>query len=82
MSRSQRTEAEMIAALKQDGRRSQGGGCGVEVGVSKHTLYSRKAKYGGMGASQAQKNKQLRDEKIGCASWWRTCRWTRKSYSR
>ncbi len=33
-----------------------------EVGVSKHTLYAWKAKYGGMEVSQAQEAKQLRDE--------------------
>jgi putative transposase len=33
-----------------------------EVGVSKHTLYAWKAKYGGMKVSQAQEAKQLRDE--------------------
>ena len=33
-----------------------------EVGVSKHTIYAWKAKYGGMEVSQAQEAKQLRDE--------------------
>ena len=33
-----------------------------EVGVSKHTIYAWKAKYGGMDVSQAQEAKQLRDE--------------------
>jgi len=33
-----------------------------EVGVSKHTLYAWKAKYGGMEATEAQEAKQLRDE--------------------
>ena len=33
-----------------------------EVGVSKHTIYGWKAKYGGMDVSQAQEAKQLRDE--------------------
>ena len=62
MSRSRHTEAEMIAALKQMevGRRAED--VAREVGVSKHTLYSWKAKYGGMDASQAQEAKQLRDE--------------------
>jgi len=62
MSRSRHTEAEMIAALKQmeAGRRAED--VAREVGVSKHTLYSWKAKYGGMDASQAQEAKQLRDE--------------------
>jgi putative transposase len=62
MSRSRHTEAEMIAALKQveAGRRAED--VAREVGVSKHTLYSWKAKYGAMDASQAQEAKQLRDE--------------------
>jgi putative transposase len=62
MSRSRHTEAEMIAALKQmeAGRKAED--IAREVGVSKHTLYSWKAKYGGMDASQAQEAKQLRDE--------------------
>ncbi len=62
MSRSKHTEAEMIAALKQmeAGRKAED--VAREVGVSKHTLYSWKAKYGGMDASQAQEAKQLRDE--------------------
>ncbi len=52
----------MIAALKQmdAGRRAED--VAREVGVSKHTLYSWKAKYGGMDATQAQEAKQLRDE--------------------
>ncbi len=62
MSRSRHTEAEMIAALKQmeAGRKAED--VTREVGVSKHTLYSWKAKYGGMDVSQAQEAKQLRDE--------------------
>ena len=62
MSRSRHTEAEMIAALKQmeAGRRAED--VAREVGVSKHTLYAWKAKYGGMDASQAQEAKQLREE--------------------
>ncbi len=62
MSRSRHTEAEMIAALKQmeAGRKAED--VAREVGVSKHTLYAWKAKYGGMDASQAQEAKQLRDE--------------------
>jgi len=33
-----------------------------EVGVSKHTIYAWKAKYGGMSVSEAQEAKQLREE--------------------
>jgi len=62
MSRSRHTEAEMIGALKQmeAGRKAED--VAREVGVSKHTLYAWKAKYGGMDASQAQEAKQLREE--------------------
>ena len=34
----------------------------LEVGVSKHTIYAWKAKYGGMDVSEAQEAQQLRDE--------------------
>ena len=62
MSRSRHTESEMIAALKQveAGRKAED--VAREVGISKHTLYAWKAKYGGMEVSQAQEAKQLRDE--------------------
>ena len=33
-----------------------------EAGVSKHTIYGWKAKYGGMSVSEAQEAKQLREE--------------------
>jgi putative transposase len=62
MSRSRHTEAEMIAALKQveAGRKVED--VAREVGVSKHTLYAWKAKYGGMDVNEAQEVKQLREE--------------------
>jgi putative transposase len=62
MSKSKHTEAEMIGALKQieAGRKPED--VAREVGVSKHTIYAWKAKYGGMDVSQAQEAKQLRDE--------------------
>ena len=62
MSRSRHTEAQMVAAIKQveAGRKAED--VAREVGVSKHTLYSWKAKYGGMDVSEAQEAKQLRDE--------------------
>ncbi len=62
MSRSRHTEAEMIGALKQmeAGRKAED--VAREVGVSKHTLYAWKAKYGGMEVSPAQEVKQLREE--------------------
>jgi putative transposase len=61
MSKSRHTEAQMIGALKQleAGRKAEDV---ARVGVSKHTIYAWKAKYGGMDVSQAQEAKQLRDE--------------------
>lgn len=62
MSKSNHTEAQMVAALKQmeAGRRAED--VARDVGVSKHTLYAWKAKYGGMDVSEAQEVKQLREE--------------------
>ena len=62
MSRSAHTEAQIIAAVKhvESGRKVEE--MAREVGVSKHTIYAWKAKYGGMDVSQAQEAKQLRDE--------------------
>ena len=62
MSKSRHTEAEMIGALKQleAGRKAED--VAREVGVSKHTIYAWKAKYGGMDVSQAQEAKHLREE--------------------
>ena len=62
MSRGKHTAAEIIAALKQveAGRKAED--VAREVGVSKHTIYAWKAKYGGMTVSEAQEAKQLRDE--------------------
>lgn len=62
MSRTRHTEAQMIQALGQveAGRRVED--VAREVGVSKHTLYAWKAKYGGMTVSEAQEAKQLREE--------------------
>src|ERR1700674_5949566 len=62
MSKSNHTEAQMIGALKQleAGRTAED--IGRELGVSKHTIYAWKAKYGGMTVSEAQEAKQLREE--------------------
>jgi putative transposase len=62
MSRSRHTEGQMIGALKQVEAGRTVEDVAREVGVSKHTLYAWKAKYGGMEVSQAQEAKQLRDE--------------------
>ena len=62
MSKSRHTEAQMIAALKQveAGRKVED--VARESGVSKHTVYAGKSKYGGMDVSEAQEARQLRDE--------------------
>jgi putative transposase len=62
MSKSNRSEAQIIAALKQleGGRGAED--VARECGVSKQTIYSWKAKYGGLEVSEAQELKQLRDE--------------------
>jgi len=62
MSRGKHGEAEMIAALKQveAGRKVED--VAREVGVSKHTIYGWKAKYGGLEVSEAQRLRQLEDE--------------------
>lgn len=54
--------AQMIGALKQVEAGRAVEDVARELGVSKHTLYAWKAKYGGMDVSQAQEAKQLRDE--------------------
>jgi len=62
MSRSRHTEAQMIAALKQVEAGRAVEDVAREEGVSKHTIYGWKAKYGGMDVGRAQEAKQLRDE--------------------
>jgi putative transposase len=64
VSKSKHTEAEMIGALKQLEAGRTAAEIGRELGVSKHTLYAWKAKYGGLDVSQAQELKQLRDENM------------------
>ena len=62
MGRGKHTEAQIIAALKQveAGRKVED--VAREVGVSKHTLYAWKAKYGGLEVNEAQRLKSLEDE--------------------
>jgi putative transposase len=62
MSKSKHSEAQIIAALKQieAGRRVED--VAREVGVSKHTMYAWKAKYGGMDVNEAQRLRLLEDE--------------------
>jgi putative transposase len=62
MSKSKHSEAQMIGALKQVERGRKVEDVAREQGVSKHTIYAWKAKYGGMDVSEAQEVKQLREE--------------------
>jgi putative transposase len=62
MSRSKHSEAQMIEALKQVEAGRSVEEVGRTYGVSKHTIYGWKAKYGGMDVSEAQEARQLRDE--------------------
>jgi putative transposase len=62
MGASKHTEAQIIAALKQVEAGRSVEDVGREYGVSKHTIYAWKAKYGGMDVSEAQEVKQLREE--------------------
>ena len=60
--RGKHTEAQMIEALKQVEAGRSAEDVGREYGVSKHTIYGWKSRYGGMDVSEAQEVKQLRDE--------------------
>ena len=52
----------MIGALKQMEAGRSAAEVGRELGVSKHTIYAWKAKYGGMSVGEAQRLRQLEDE--------------------
>jgi len=62
MSKSGITEAQMIEALKQMEAGRTAADVGRQYGVSKHTVYAWKAKYGGLEVNEAQELKQLREE--------------------
>ena len=62
MPKSRHTEAQIIAALKQVDAGRKAAEVGREAGVSAHTIYAWKAKYGGMDVNEAQEAKQLREE--------------------
>jgi len=62
MSRSKHTEAQIIGALKQIEAGRSVEDVAREQGVSKHTIYAWKAKFGGMEVSEAEEVKHLRDE--------------------
>ena len=62
MAKRKYSEAEIIAALKRADAGLTYEQVGRELGVSKHTVYAWKAKYGGMNVSEAQRLRQLEDE--------------------
>jgi len=62
MKKKQFTEQQMIDAIKQvDGGRTAIE-VGRELGVSKHTIYGWRSKFGGMTVNDAQRLRQLEDE--------------------
>src|SRR6202049_5369193 len=56
------SEGQIIAALKQVEAGRAVEDVARECGVSKHTIYAWKSKYGGMDVNEAQEVKQLREE--------------------
>ncbi len=62
MSKSNHTEAQMIGAIKQVEGGRKADEVAREMGVSKHTIYAWRQKYGGVDVAEAQELKQLRDE--------------------
>ena len=56
------SEAQIIEALKQVEAGRTAAEMGRELGVSKHTIYAWKAKYGGLDISETQRLRQLEDE--------------------
>jgi putative transposase len=77
MSRRKYSEVEMIGALKQMEAGRSAAKVGRELGVSKHTIYAWKAKYGGMSVGEAQRLRQLEDENQRLKKLVRTSAWTR-----
>ena len=62
MSRSAHTEAQIIGAVKQVEAGRKADEVAREMGVSKHTIYAWKQKYGGLEVAEAQELKHLREE--------------------
>jgi putative transposase len=62
MAKSKHTEAQIITALKKMDAGQRADDVAREYGVSKHTIYAWKAKYGGMDVTEAQEAKRPRDE--------------------
>jgi len=65
MSRRKYSEVEMIGALKQMEAGRSAADVGRELGVSKHTIYAWKAKYGGMSVGAGFQQIRQCDEAQG-----------------
>jgi putative transposase len=62
MKRSRFTEAQIIEILKEHEAGVKVSELARKHGVSEHTIFRWKAKYGGMTVSEAQRLRQLEDE--------------------
>ena len=62
MGKGRHTEAQIIAALKQVEAGRTVEDVARECGVSQATMYTWKAKYGGLDVSEAQRLRSLEDE--------------------
>jgi putative transposase len=62
MTVSKHSEAQIIGALKQIEAGRTAADVARECGVSKHTIYAWKAKYGGMEVNEAQRLRSLEEE--------------------
>ena len=62
MPKSKHSEAAILGGLKQLDAGRSAADVAREVGVSQHTIYAWKAKYGGMNVTEIQEAKHLRDE--------------------
>jgi putative transposase len=62
MKKSRFTEAQVIGTLKEGEAGAKAPELARKHGISEHTFYRWKAKYGGMTVSETQRLRQLEDE--------------------